>query len=161
MTSEDIQELQNLIKEAKSSEIVIDGISLKEEMATVLFKKEPFDTLVKKIVELAIERRRNGIPSLEPYAKKEKNPFLKKYLSLLIDGVEPNDIKKLADMEMEMMFDRVQHIEFKEDILEIASRQMKMIRDGVMQIHSGCNPRSIEAFVALYAIGHGKVESLF
>lgn len=57
--------------------------------------------LIKKLVEFATSARRDGILSLEAAANQEENEFLKKGLSMAVDGNEPDTIRELLEIEME------------------------------------------------------------
>lgn len=57
--------------------------------------------LIKKLVEFATSARRDGILSLEAAANQEENEFLKKGLSMAVDGNEPDAIRELLEIEME------------------------------------------------------------
>lgn len=57
--------------------------------------------LIKKLVEFATSARRDGILSLEAAANTESNAFLKKGLSMAVDGNEPDAIRELLEIEME------------------------------------------------------------
>ncbi len=55
--------------------------------------------LIKKLVEFATSARRDGILSLEAAANSEENEFLKKGLSMAVDGNEPDAIRELLEIE--------------------------------------------------------------
>lgn len=57
--------------------------------------------LIKKLVEYATKARKDGILALEGDANAEENDFLKKGLSMAIDGNEPDTIRELLEIEME------------------------------------------------------------
>ncbi len=57
--------------------------------------------LIKKLVEFATSARRDGILSLEAAANQEENEFLKKGLSMAVDGNEPDTIRELLEIEMD------------------------------------------------------------
>jgi len=57
--------------------------------------------LVKKLVDFATQARRDGILALEAAANSEENEFLKKGLSMAVDGNEPDTIRDLLEIEME------------------------------------------------------------
>jgi len=62
--------------------------------------------LVKKLVEFATQARRDGILSLEAAANSEENEFLKKGLSMAVDGNEPDTIRDLLEIEMDQTSSR-------------------------------------------------------
>ena len=57
--------------------------------------------LIKKLVEFAGKARKDGILALESDVNDEENAFLKKGLSMAIDGSEPDTIRDLLEIEME------------------------------------------------------------
>lgn len=57
--------------------------------------------LIKKLVEFATKARKDGILALESEVNNEENQFLKKGLSMAIDGNEPDTIRELLEIEME------------------------------------------------------------
>jgi len=61
-------------------------------MKTLLVKVESPDDMIKKIISLSVEAKKNGILGLEKV--KIENPFLKKGVQLAIDGVEPELIQQ-------------------------------------------------------------------
>jgi chemotaxis protein MotA len=57
--------------------------------------------LIKKMVEYSTKARRDGILALESDANAEENEFLKKGLSMAVDGNEPDTIRDLLEIDME------------------------------------------------------------
>ena len=57
--------------------------------------------LIKKLVDYAMQARRDGILSLEAAANNEENDFLKKGLMMAVDGNEPATVRELLEIEME------------------------------------------------------------
>ncbi|MEO1954025.1 MAG: motility protein A [Campylobacterales bacterium] len=57
--------------------------------------------LIKKLVEFATKARKDGILALEGDVNNEENEFLKKGLSMAIDGNEPDTIRELLEIDME------------------------------------------------------------
>lgn len=69
----------------------------------IVFKPETYDIpgLIKKLVDYATQARRDGILSLEQAANSEDNEFLKKGLSMAVDGSEPDTIRDLLEIDIE------------------------------------------------------------
>lgn len=63
--------------------------------------EEDVNELIKKLVEFATKARKEGILALEGDVNNEENEFLKKGLSMAIDGSEPDTIRDLLEIEME------------------------------------------------------------
>lgn len=56
---------------------------------------------LKKIVEWSRIVRKEGLLGLQNIAEKEKDKFIKKGLMLLVDGSEPEDIRKILEVEID------------------------------------------------------------
>ncbi len=63
--------------------------------------RENVPELIKKMVDYSIKARRDGILALEADANNETNAFLKKGLSMAVDGNEPDIIRTLLETDME------------------------------------------------------------
>ncbi len=61
---------------------------------------------IKKMVEYSTKARKDGILALEEDANKEENEFLKKGLSMAVDGNEPDTIRELLEIDMEQASSR-------------------------------------------------------
>jgi chemotaxis protein MotA len=57
--------------------------------------------LIKKLVDFATKARKEGILALEEALGNEENQFLKKGLSMAVDGTEPDAIRELLEIEIE------------------------------------------------------------
>jgi chemotaxis protein MotA len=68
--------------------------------------QENMPELIKKMVEYSTKARRDGILALESDANNETNEFLKKGLSMAVDGNEPDTIRDLLEIEMQQTSDR-------------------------------------------------------
>ena len=68
--------------------------------------QENIPELIKKLVDYSTQARRDGILSLEAAANNEENEFLKKGLSMAVDGNEPDTIRELLEIEMEQTSER-------------------------------------------------------
>lgn len=75
-------------------------------MIAVKPPQEDVPELIKKLVEFATKARKDGILALESEVNAEENQFLKKGLSMAIDGSEPDTIRDLLDIEMEQTISR-------------------------------------------------------
>ncbi len=69
----------------------------------IAFKPPKYDVpaLIKKLVDYATQARRDGILSLEQAANSEDNEFMKRGLSMAVDGSEPDTIRALLEIDME------------------------------------------------------------
>ncbi len=68
--------------------------------------QEDKQELIKKLVEFSTKARKDGILALEGDVNNEPNEFLKKGLSMAIDGNEPDMIRELLEIEMEQTEER-------------------------------------------------------
>jgi len=68
--------------------------------------QEDMPELIKKMVEYSTKARRDGILALETDANNEENEFLKKGLSMAVDGNEPDTIRDLLEIDMDQTSSR-------------------------------------------------------
>ncbi len=68
--------------------------------------QEDIAELIKKMVEYSTKARRDGILALEADANNETNEFLKKGLSMAVDGNEPDTIRDLLEIDMDQTSER-------------------------------------------------------
>jgi chemotaxis protein MotA len=69
----------------------------------VLFEKSPRpEALIEEIIDYAIKARKNGIVSLESEAAKIANPFLRKALTLAIDGTDLAELRQMMELQMDL-----------------------------------------------------------
>lgn len=55
---------------------------------------------IDKILSWSMRARKNGLLGLEALAEKEREPFAKKALQLLVDGTEPESIRSILEVEI-------------------------------------------------------------
>jgi len=75
-------------------------------MIAVKPPEEDVAELIKKLVNFATKARKDGILALEGEVNAEPNEFLKKGLSMAIDGSDPDTIRELLEIEMEQTSSR-------------------------------------------------------
>lgn len=68
--------------------------------------QEDVQSLIVRLVEYATKARRDGILALEADANNEENNFLKKGLSMAVDGSEPEVIRDLLELETDQTLTR-------------------------------------------------------
>src|SRR5215475_7558354 len=66
--------------------------------------------MIGEIVNFANKARKNGIVSLDADVESVSDPFLKKSLMLAIDGTEPQEIRKMMELELENQAEHEEHI---------------------------------------------------
>lgn len=81
------------------------------KMGTLFFdrSKDP-QTLIYEIVSYAHKARKAGIVSLDSELEKIADPFLRKSLMLAVDGTEPQEIRKLMELELDNQAEHEEHI---------------------------------------------------
>ena len=71
-------------------------------MAHVFFeRKRDGQAVIREIVGYAQKARKEGIVSLDSDLKTMQDPFLKKSLMLAIDGTEPQELRKMMELELQ------------------------------------------------------------
>ncbi|MCW5980276.1 MAG: flagellar motor protein [Bryobacteraceae bacterium] len=89
-----------------------------KQLAAVFFDKSvPPDATIEEIIGYATKARKNGIVSLEKDADAVADPFLRKALSLAVDGTDLQELRKM--MELEIAIDE-QHSEAEAKVFEAA-----------------------------------------
>jgi len=82
-----------------------------KRMANVFFeKRDEAPALVKALVGYANKARRNGIVSLDAELQGISDPFLKKALMLAVDGTEPEELRKMMELELDNQAEREEKI---------------------------------------------------
>jgi chemotaxis protein MotA len=80
-------------------------------LARVFFdnSKDPH-VLIGEIVGYAHKARKDGIVSLDSELEHIQNPFLKKTLMLAVDGTEPQEIRKMMELELDNQVEHEENI---------------------------------------------------
>jgi chemotaxis protein MotA len=66
--------------------------------------------LIAEIVRYAHKARKEGIVSLDRYLEEIQDPFLKKGLMLAVDGTEPQEIRKMMELELDNQAEHEEHV---------------------------------------------------
>lgn len=66
----------------------------------------PYPAGVKQVVRWAAAARKEGLLGLEALSESERNPFAKKGLQLLVDGSEPDDIRRVLENDLDLIESR-------------------------------------------------------
>ncbi len=73
------------------------------------------EAVVKDIIGFATKARRNGLISLEQEAQNAKDPFIKKGISLVVDGIDPQKLRETLEADIMAFEDHQKHsVEFYE-----------------------------------------------
>jgi chemotaxis protein MotA len=75
------------------------------------FKESQADnkSIIREIIRLANKARKEGVISLEADAQKISDPFLKKALTMAMDGVEPKVLRETMDLEIANLEEAADH----------------------------------------------------
>lgn len=76
------------------------AINAVKDLKKLITTPEKNDTLIGEICGYAAKARKNGIISLEQDAQNHKDRFMKKAISLSVDGVEPKEIRELMELDL-------------------------------------------------------------
>ena len=72
-----------------------------KRLGSVLFEKSLSpDALIEEIIGYATKARKNGLVSLEQEADQIEDPFLRKALTLAVDGTDLQEIRKMLELEI-------------------------------------------------------------
>lgn len=86
-------------------------LSAVKSLGQVLMEKDQNpEALITEMVGFANKARRDGIVSLDADLPNIKEPFLKKSLMLAVDGTEPQELRKIMDLETENQAEREENI---------------------------------------------------
>jgi chemotaxis protein MotA len=89
-----------------------------KRLKMVLFEQSnPPDALIEEIIGYAAKARKNGLVSLEEEAAKITDPFLRKALTLAVDGTDLQEIRKMLELEIGL---KEHHIESEAKVFECA-----------------------------------------
>lgn len=75
--------------------------ALKQAMRIFIAGGSDGDEVLRQLVQFANKARKSGIVSLDQDLESVSDPFLKQALMLAIDGTEPNEVRKIMQMELD------------------------------------------------------------
>lgn len=89
--------------------------AFKDVKIAFLPNKVDHEGVVKDIINYATKARRNGLISLEQEAQAVRDPFVKKGISLVVDGIDPQKLRETLEADIMAYEDHSKHsIEFYE-----------------------------------------------
>ena len=89
--------------------------AFKDVKIAFLPPKIDHESVVKDIINYATKARRNGLISLEQEAQSAKDPFIKKGISLVVDGIDPQKLRETLEADIMAFEDHSKHsVEFYE-----------------------------------------------
>lgn len=74
----------------------------------VIDKSQPPDAAIEQLIGFATKARKNGLVSLESEAMGIEDPFLRKALTLAVDGTDLQEIRNMMQLEMDITDSRAQ-----------------------------------------------------
>ena len=82
-------------------------IGAAKSLGSVFFDKaQPMAAIMEDIIAYATQARKQGIVSLEQQAATVQDPFLRKALSLAVDGMETSQIRSIMELEIGLVEQR-------------------------------------------------------
>lgn len=75
--------------------------AFKDIMKAFFMPKEKHENIIKDMIGYAAKARRNGLISLEQEAQSIKDPFTKKGISLVVDGIDPQKLREAMEIEID------------------------------------------------------------
>ncbi|MDR3579411.1 MAG: flagellar motor protein [Oryzomonas sp.] len=89
--------------------------AFKDVKTAFLPPKVDHEAVVKDIINYATKARRNGLISLEQEAQSARDPFIKKGISLVVDGIDPQKLRETLEADIMSYEDHTKHsVEFFE-----------------------------------------------
>jgi chemotaxis protein MotA len=91
--------------------------ALKRLKVVLLEHSQPASGMIEEIIDYATKARKNGLVSLEQEADSIADPFLRKALTLAVDGTDLQEIRKMLELEIGI---REHHAEAEAKVFESA-----------------------------------------
>lgn len=108
---------------------MIDHELYKKQLGEIVPPPET-DALVGCLVAAGMIARESGLLELEDFCEHIPHPFFRQLLQMAVDGTDPEIMREVADNYIESLSDEY-------------IRQLKIIRDGILALSAGDNPRVI------------------
>jgi flagellar motor component MotA len=114
-----------------------------KELADLISQGNKDTPAIKKVIDtladLAEEARREGLLSLENKISGLSSPYLKLGVQLMVDGNEPDDIRRILNAAM-----------YARDFTKTEQVVRILIREGILAIQSGMNPRVVYIYLSAF-----------
>jgi chemotaxis protein MotA len=78
--------------------VIIGG--LKRLKGVLLDSTPDFEGMIEEVIGYATKARKNGLVSLEQEAETIQDPFLKKAVTLAVDGTDLQELRKMLELEI-------------------------------------------------------------
>jgi chemotaxis protein MotA len=69
-----------------------------------------FESAIDLLVSFANTARRRGIVALDAELPNVHDPFMRRVLTLAVDGTEPEELRKIAELELDNQYEREEHL---------------------------------------------------
>lgn len=83
----------------------------------ILDRTQPVDGLIEEMIEYATRARKQGLVSLEQQAAEIQDPFLRKALTLAVDGTDIQEIRSMLELQIDL---DQHHTEAEAKVFELA-----------------------------------------
>ena len=88
--------------------VVIDAV---RRLAAIFFEPaSTFEVVIDRLVNYANIARRRGIVALDSELPNVSDPFMRNVLTLAVDGTEPQELRKIAELELENQVEREERL---------------------------------------------------
>jgi chemotaxis protein MotA len=77
-------------------------------ISILMDRTQPPDSAIEELIAYATKARKNGLVSLESEAAEIQDPFLKKALTLAVDGTDLQEIRNMMQLDMDITDNRAQ-----------------------------------------------------
>lgn len=77
--------------------------AMRRLISVFLTKHESPEFMIEEIIRFATKARKNGLVSLEAEAAEIDDPFLKKALTLAVDGADLSELRKMLELEVYLL----------------------------------------------------------
>ena len=118
----------------------------KKEQYFIYEYEEDTQGLIDRLTDYSTKSRKDGVLSLETEVNQDKNVFLKRVLSNVIDGCSAENIKEDSEILIKYYLEGIK----KEKKRNKIDKQMKMILLAGMKIQDGYAPRTLESLLLCF-----------
>jgi len=121
------------------------GKKIKEQYFSYKYEKD-IQGLINRLSNYSMRSRKDGVLSLENDVNEDKNTFLKRVLSNVIDGCSTEVIKEDSEILIKYYIQDIKKKKKKKKI----KKQMQMILLAGMKIQNGSAPRTVKSILLCF-----------
>ena len=121
------------------------GKKIKEQYFSYKYEND-IQGLINRLSNYSMRSRKDGVLSLENDVNEDKNTFLKRVLSNVIDGCSTEVIKEDSEILIKYYIQDIKKKKKKNKI----EKQMQMILLAGMKIQNGSAPRTVESILLCF-----------